>query len=180
MPLIRKPFNKALLDQCFALAFPCQHPSPELRLFRDARGTRRVYSQCQCGRKLGEIAWRKRKDIDLSMLPKFDIEACARIRARVSEFYVVIHGRIAKKRNADWWHRYSAYLASDVWQRKRRSVLERAKFRCERDGCRNMAEQVHHLTYERAGEELPEDLHAVCVPCHALFHPPHLASRSMA
>jgi hypothetical protein len=30
--------------------------------------------------------------------------------------------------------------------------------------------EVHHLTYERLGAELPGDLEAVCAPCHRAAH----------
>ena len=30
---------------------------------------------------------------------------------------------------------------------------------------------MHHLTYERAGEELPEDLQHICIQCHMEAHP---------
>ncbi|MGH2369964.1 MAG: hypothetical protein ACRDI2_17430 [Chloroflexota bacterium] len=33
-----------------------------------------------------------------------------------------------------------------------------------------VAAEVHHLTYERLGDELPEDLAALCAPCHRGAH----------
>lgn len=64
---------------------------------------------------------------------------------------------------------YQAYLYSDKWKMKRRKVLNRAKFRCER--CKErQASQVHHLTYERIFEERLSDLQAVCVSCHMRIH----------
>ena len=48
-------------------------------------------------------------------------------------------------------------------------VLDRADFICEI--CREKkATQVHHLTYERWGNELDEDIIAVCVDCHTGEH----------
>lgn len=60
---------------------------------------------------------------------------------------------------------YGAYLASREWALLREAVRERSGGVCER--CRRNPQQaVHHLTYERVGRELLEDLQAICTPCH--------------
>ena len=65
---------------------------------------------------------------------------------------------------------YDAYLKSAEWIVTRSQVLHRAGGRCER--CHGAeATEVHHLTYERVGDELPGDLQALCPPCHRLAHP---------
>src|SRR5437879_13781310 len=52
----------------------------------------------------------------------------------------------------------------------RRTVEERSRWVSE--GCREaMATHMHHLTYERAGNELPEDLLHLCIRCHMGAHP---------
>jgi hypothetical protein len=64
---------------------------------------------------------------------------------------------------------YHAYLESPEWLERRRAVLLRAGDRCEL--CRfRQATQVHHLTYERIGDEWLSDLIAVCRDCHELEH----------
>jgi 5-methylcytosine-specific restriction endonuclease McrA len=64
---------------------------------------------------------------------------------------------------------YERYLESEEWQAKRRQVFARCKGVCE--GClRRAARQVHHLTYDRVGNELLEDLLGVCRGCHETFH----------
>lgn len=69
-----------------------------------------------------------------------------------------------------WWAWYSDYLDSETWQQKRELVLHRAAGLCE--GCMSaQAVQVHHLTYDRAGDELLFDLAAVCLDCHQKAHP---------
>lgn len=60
---------------------------------------------------------------------------------------------------------YHAYLASDAWQRKRRAVLRRAGYRCERCGWAGPLD-IHHLTYARFGNEELSDLKALCRECH--------------
>jgi hypothetical protein len=64
---------------------------------------------------------------------------------------------------------YQDYLLTPGWRRKRKGALTRAGFRCERcDGKRDL--QVHHRTYERLGDERPEDLEVLCASCHEQHH----------
>lgn len=65
--------------------------------------------------------------------------------------------------------RYAAYLQSERWRETRNRALRRAYYRCERcHGKRSL--EVHHLSYERLGAELPSDLEVVCHQCHADEH----------
>jgi hypothetical protein len=69
---------------------------------------------------------------------------------------------MAKKRRG---FDYQRYLASREWSLLREKVRSRSHNRCEH--CFNAPQQaVHHLTYERIGDELLTDLMAVCHPCH--------------
>lgn len=65
---------------------------------------------------------------------------------------------------------YEAYLKSDPkWKEKRRKVLRRAKFTCER--CKKkQAREIHHLTYKNIFNEPLKDLQALCVECHREAH----------
>ncbi len=64
---------------------------------------------------------------------------------------------------------YLAYLNSSGWRTRRNAALKDAKYRCSACGSgRNL--QVHHLTYERLGAELDEDLRVVCGDCHQQTH----------
>lgn len=60
---------------------------------------------------------------------------------------------------------YERYMKSPEWYEKRQLLLVMADCRCERCGYRQDLE-VHHLTYERLGNELPDDLQVLCVECH--------------
>lgn len=64
---------------------------------------------------------------------------------------------------------YPHYLRSARWADKRReyqeSGLPQDCFCGETEGI-----QLHHMTYERVGEELLTDLTPVCPPCHAMIH----------
>lgn len=78
--------------------------------------------------------------------------------------------------------RYAAYLRSPAWKAKRREAIQAAKHRCEHCGKRECDGQqqgifgdypdpvrlhVHHRTYVRFREELPEDLLVLCASCHS-------------
>jgi 5-methylcytosine-specific restriction endonuclease McrA len=77
---------------------------------------------------------------------------------------------------------HAEYIKTPQWQlvrdRKFAEQLERRGFSfCERCGekepeqvARETALHVHHLTYERLGEELLEDLQIICRPCHENEH----------
>lgn len=64
---------------------------------------------------------------------------------------------------------YREYLKSPWWKLVRRRAILAAGHRCRI--CRVSARlEVHHLTYERLGNERPEDVIALCGPCHADQH----------
>lgn len=65
--------------------------------------------------------------------------------------------------------RYQEYLCSREWGVLKEFVRTRSSGTCER--CfRNPAYAVHHLTYVRKYQELPEDLQHVCEGCHEFIH----------
>ena len=60
---------------------------------------------------------------------------------------------------------YLSYLKSETWRKRRYAALERAGFRCELyPETDNL--QVHHLSYERLGNEDPNDLLVICTGHH--------------
>jgi 5-methylcytosine-specific restriction endonuclease McrA len=68
---------------------------------------------------------------------------------------------------------YRRYLRSGHWRRLRARVRSRARDRCERCGAergRGVVVEVHHLTYERLGQERDGDLQLLCQSCHADAH----------
>lgn len=63
---------------------------------------------------------------------------------------------------------YRDYLASDEWHVKADAAKERAGRRCQ--VCNSQGPlDCHHRTYERIGDEHPDDLTVLCRPCHELF-----------
>lgn len=171
MPIIKIPYAKAEFDALIKALLPCEHPRLEMRIERDTRGVRRVYHQCpSCGDKRGEVAWRKLK-IDPDLLPPFDAKFLERCREIKGAAYGIAREKFGALRNETWWQQYQAHLDSPAWKSKRLQVFARSSFQCEHGDCTNQAEQVHHLTYERLGEEPLVDLQAVCIPCHQRIHP---------
>jgi 5-methylcytosine-specific restriction endonuclease McrA len=63
---------------------------------------------------------------------------------------------------------YRLYLRSDRWLQTRNAVMARARWRCVE--CGAPATDVHHLTYERVGNERLSDLVPLCRDCHAEKH----------
>jgi hypothetical protein len=68
---------------------------------------------------------------------------------------------------------YRRYLNSQAWAARRAEIHARADGECEECGASlgPGEAEVHHLSYERVGRELPEDLVALCPGCHRRAHP---------
>jgi hypothetical protein len=88
----------------------------------------------------------------------------------------------ARRRSA-----YAKYIASAVWKAKRKACIEAAggicTYNAKAEGwvgscladmandCTNPATHAHHKTYRRfGGDELPEDLQALCDFHHEYHH----------
>lgn len=63
---------------------------------------------------------------------------------------------------------YDKYLQTTAWKLKRDNALISANWRCKE--CGDEATDVHHVTYDRLGHEEPDDLVALCIPCHMKAH----------
>lgn len=66
--------------------------------------------------------------------------------------------------------KYADYLDSPGWKLTRKEALVRAGFKCQSCGVSDIGLEVHHLTYERLGEELETDLMVLCDRCHERAH----------
>ncbi len=64
---------------------------------------------------------------------------------------------------------YRAYLGSKKWKRKRRRYFSRHHRACAACGS-EVAVTLHHMTYERFGDERDEDLLPLCRMHHDLLH----------
>lgn len=65
---------------------------------------------------------------------------------------------------------YHEYLQTPEWRERRRQAIDAAEHRCECCGRYDLPLHVHHLTYKRRGNEHPDDLAALCAPCHRAVH----------
>ena len=99
----------------------------------------------------------------------FDYVAYAAWREWADEWARIEKESQEKERQCERRAQYNRYLNSLEWAGMRDIILARASGICEVCG-KNKAAHVHHLTYERFGAERPEDLQAVCIPCHSAIH----------
>ena len=67
---------------------------------------------------------------------------------------------------------YINYIKSDAWKRKRLEYFARYGKFCQACGTRKNI-VVHHLTYDRLGNELLTDLKSLCSVCHLAVHAQH-------
>jgi hypothetical protein len=66
--------------------------------------------------------------------------------------------------------KYSDYIRSAKWRLKRRQAIEAAGGVCQHCGnSRWSGLDVHHVTYDRFGNERPEDLLVLCKVCHKTY-----------
>jgi hypothetical protein len=64
---------------------------------------------------------------------------------------------------------YDEYLRTPEWKKRRKKQLKSAGHRCQ--VCNSPKRlNVHHRTYDRRGQELPQDLIVLCRNCHSIFH----------
>lgn len=68
----------------------------------------------------------------------------------------------------EWRARYNAYIRSARWKNLRKDLIKLRAGLCDR--CHRFfgegGLEVHHLTYERLGNERMADLEVVCRRCH--------------
>lgn len=143
--------------------FKCNHEDAPIRARTVADGRVQFCHQCmKCGQRVG------RAISQLAVIgtpPPFD----EHLKAHWAEQERGSRERIEQQYASAFWDDYSAYLNTPKWKAKRQKVLDRAAGLCE--GCRERGpSEVHHLTYEHAGDELLFELVALCGVCHARCH----------
>lgn len=159
--------------------YECDHEGRvEIRRRTLSNGRLALYEQCaHCGRVGRAVKKSGYSEAEMASMNAFDEALDETRRHERHDAYVRLYDEIGAKQeaekvdeSAEWWRRYTAYLQTPEWKRRRAAVLKRAGGVCE--GCGSArAAHVHHLTYERVGEEMLFDLVAVCVGCHQRLHP---------
>ncbi len=149
----------------------CEHARTELRCRVVSNGARHYFEQCLlCGEKGKAVKKADISDIVRDILPPFDEQLLTTFYDAKWADWRERQELIRQNENAAWWRWYTAYLDTPEWREKRQLVLRRDGGRCQ--GClQRPAFHVHHLTYDRAGDELLIDLVALCPSCHQKAHP---------
>lgn len=68
---------------------------------------------------------------------------------------------------------YRQYVNSAAWRARRAQELAKAGHRCQvcgHQGGAGIALQVHHLSYDRLGQETARDIVVLCKLCHECKH----------
>lgn len=150
--------------------YRCTHENRELRIRVIADGRSAHYRQCIICGNAGNAVSAKTVQTELQgqKAPPFDNELDHRWRGRKHAEYLSTYKQIEPVLRAE----YEAYLASELWAQRRSATIRAAKGVCQ--CCEHFpATQVHHITYERIGNERASDLMAVCTFCHELLHGKH-------
>ena len=143
----------------------CKHPDLRFGWVTYANGQRNVYAWCSfCEKRTGPLRKAEYEHRAAGELPKGERTACDRANLIACEWYA----RSKQDERMEWWAKYSAYLKTPDWGRRRAAVLQRDGNMCtaQLPGCRQVASQAHHITYAHVFNEPLFDLRAVCVPCH--------------
>lgn len=90
-------------------------------------------------------------------------------RNRLKHVQVLIRRRDDRIRGLGY-ESYQAYIVSKVWKARRKAFFERNEKKCSVCDCDDKRLFLHHLTYERVGAELDQDLAPLCGSCHRLAH----------
>lgn len=182
MKIIKTPFDHARLERELLVFMPCRH-------LRQAIGKRTLTSgrdyfrmQCpDCGCPTSkQLSHARVSQLQSQGVPTAPWDENKAIQYRQQRWRLAepIYEQINFDRRLAWWESYSAYLESDEWKERARRIMARARGLCEQ--CkRRRAVHVHHLTYERAGDEKDDDLQAVCFKCHDAAHDGMLSIQRM-
>lgn len=145
----------------------CTCEKSAIREWTIAGGGKAFYRQCLgCGRRLGNAI--KRDLLPHYPVPPADLELQQIYQHKWDEWRSDLMQKDRQARDA-WWEKYTAYLNTEEWQRKRDLVLDRDGHLCQ--GClKKRATVVHHLTYAHAFNELLFELMSLCRDCHDACH----------
>jgi len=145
--------------------YACDHERSEVRRFTASNGAVHFRLQClQCGNYSRVVRKVSLSAEDMANLNDVNIGLHEAWRAAVEERAEQLVPEYAERRLEEWkakravkdeeWQEwYAEYLRSPEWAHRRELVLARAGGLCEGCGLK-VATQVHHTTYDHAGNEL--------------------------
>jgi len=173
MKITKPPFDHERLERELLAFMPCQHSRPTVGQRTLTSGRDYFRLQCpDCGCPLSkQLAHARVAQLKFEGIPvePWNEARAAHYRNERYKYSEPIYQQIGRYRRQVWWDRYSEYLDSAEWKELGARIMQRAGGVCEQ--CqRRRAVHVHHLTYERAGEEREEDLQAICFNCHDQAH----------
>lgn len=70
--------------------------------------------------------------------------------------------------NDEWRSRYEQRINSPEWKTLKFKLMQYRGSRCEKCEINTTFLELHHLTYDRLGRELPSDLQLLCHHCHVI------------
>lgn len=152
--------------------FSCDHEQTEVRSKTDTAGRVYFVAQCLgCWQQVG-TAVKKATVKNPDAIQPFDAEKATHLekwkQARRFELQEE-ENHLRRTHQSEWWQKYSAYLRTPKWRKKRALVLKRDDYTCQ--AClESKATQAHHLTYKHLEHEPLFDLVAICDPCHEALH----------
>jgi 5-methylcytosine-specific restriction endonuclease McrA len=71
------------------------------------------------------------------------------------------------------YHSKQDYLKSPAWQTRRKAILKRDNYTCQKCNTNQVPLEVHHLHYRNFTEEPLSDLVSLCRSCHQSIHDNH-------
>ncbi len=153
----------------------CNHPRSEPRRKLKAR-TGHPYFRLQCihcGAPMsGHLRYAEVEDFRKNggTVHDWDEFKHQKYLRRRSEVGVPLKKELNRQRSQAWRDQYNRYLSTSEWQVVRGRILNRDNYTCQVCLSRPAGE-VHHLSYDRVGQELDSDLTSVCKECHRELHP---------
>lgn len=173
MKIRKLPFDYARVEREMSALMPCAHAKRIVGHKTTSNGRPFLRLQCpECGAALSAR---------LSKAGAAELFATGIQEGKWNDGLALYHSvewnrlsrpiidRMNAERRTAWWSDYQAYLNCNQWKDRASDALKRAGYVCER--CkRRKAVHVHHLSYDRAGDEPPEDLQALCFECHDQAH----------
>ena len=70
----------------------------------------------------------------------------------------------------EWLTKKKLYMSSELWNIKRKRILKRDNYTCQKCQAKYVPLDVHHISYKHVGDEPLKTLTSVCRTCHSNLH----------